>query len=753
MFRKFILVSGLAAILSCPLRAQEESYSYGLDAARDSAAFAAIRSRMDSIRAHRPTVALVLSGGGAKAAAQVGPLAKIEELGIPVDLLVGASMGGYVGGMYCAGRTPEELRDLIVSRDWNALVLETPSRRTFSVPDKIERDTYMLTWCFGHDGKRSRGIIPNGAFQAQGLWNLISSQTVGYHDSMDFMTLPVPFVSVSTDVVTSEPKIWHSGSLTTAMMTTFSVPGLFPAVHDHGMVLTDGAMYNNNPTNVAYSLGADIVIGLDVSAPVVPEEDVNDVADVLGQVFDLPGMKNQNASRDRMDLKIRPNLEGYNLLMFSKESIDSLMARGYAAAKIAEPDLRAIRELTGPAAPKRKASIDFMSRPVHISGVRLEGVPESEKTAVLRVLGVSEDEDRMLSYEEAEEMAWRLRGTRCYERVIYEFDGESEPLRLVLRCRQQAADRLALSLRFDTETFASVQFDVDRGGFRKGGSLGLSGRVGFHSFLEGGYTYRTWSGWDFSAKVSVHGVFHNYMSGFNGDLGFHRQDARIAAGVNLGTFARVEAGVKAEHLWIPFPDRHRVIASAQARVMGDSFDNGYFPSRGIRFSAGGGYHFLSYDPSGVSLKPFLDADLSFKAVIPIGGHFALLPAVSARYVSKDGASNVVYCNALAPSAGGLVFDGQIPFVGLNHPLLLDDEGIAVAGLDARFHFGRPHYLTLKGNAAYVVPEVADFGSGRVLWGAALEYGFAFLTGPVIRGDIHWSGTDGLGAMLALGLDF
>ena len=448
--------------------------------------------------------------------------------------------------------------------------------------------------------------------------------------------------------------------LSTVAVMARGLNGIYPAMHrndavkivrNHGMVLTDGAMYNNNPTNVAYSLGADIVIGLDVSAPVVPEEDVNDVADVLGQVFDLPGMKNQNASRDRMDLKIRPNLEGYNLLMFSKESIDSLMARGYAAAKIAEPDLRAIRELTGPAAPKRKASIDFMSRPVHISGVRLEGVPESEKTAVLRVLGVSEDEDRMLSYEEAEEMAWRLRGTRCYERVIYEFDGESEPLRLVLRCRQQAADRLALSLRFDTETFASVQFDVDRGGFRKGGSLGLSGRVGFHSFLEGGYTYRTWSGWDFSAKVSVHGVFHNYMSGFNGDLGFHRQDARIAAGVNLGTFARVEAGVKAEHLWIPFPDRHRVIASAQARVMGDSFDNGYFPSRGIRFSAGGGYHFLSYDPSGVSLKPFLDADLSFKAVIPIGGHFALLPAVSARYVSKDGASNVVYCNALAPSAG------------------------------------------------------------------------------------------------------
>ncbi len=744
----------IALFLGCVLSAQETSFSYGLDAQRDSAAFAAIRARMDSIRSHRPTVAVVLSGGGAKGAAQVGGLAKIDELGIPVDLVVGASMGGYVGGMYAAGRTPEELRDLIVSQDWNALVLEFPRRRCFSIPDKQDRDTYMLSLTFGDDGFRRRGIIPVGGFQAQGLWNLIGSVTVGYQDPMDLMRLPVPFISVATDVITSEPKIWHSGKLTTAMMTTFSIPGLFPAVHDHGMVLTDGAMYNNNPTTLAYDLGADIVIGLDVSAPVVPEEDVHDVADVLGQVFDLPGMKNQNESRDRMDLKIRPNLDGYNLLMFDKESIDSLMERGYAAARRKEAELKAIRERTGPAGPRPAPAVNFRTHPVHITGVELEGVPAGEQAAVFRLLRLSPDEDRVLTWQEAERMAALLQGTRCYERVIYEFKGTQEPFVLVLNCRQAAADRLALSLRADTETYASLQAEMSWGRFRKGSEWDLGGRLGLHSAIGARYAYKTWSGWDFSAGLSAHGAWHNRMTGaFDGELDFHRQQADVGAGVNLGRFARVQAGASAEHLRVPGSYDHRFLVSARARVEGDSFDDGYFPHRGLRFSLGGGYYFLSQDPAAGAMDPFLGLDASFKAVVPIGGRFALLPRADVRYIRQEGTAHLLLNNALAPSAGGLTLEGQLPFAGLNVPVCLADEGVAIGGLDARVQLGRPHYLTLRGNYAYLIPTLADLSGGRSLWGAAFEYAFAFLTGPVLRTDIHWSDRDGFGAQLALGLDF
>ena len=74
-----------------------------VDPKADSAAVARMRSKMAQIRQHRPTVALVLSGGGAKGAAHVGAIKYIEELGIPVDMVVGTSIGGLVGGLYSLG--------------------------------------------------------------------------------------------------------------------------------------------------------------------------------------------------------------------------------------------------------------------------------------------------------------------------------------------------------------------------------------------------------------------------------------------------------------------------------------------------------------------------------------------------------------------------------------------------------------------------------------------------------------------------
>ena len=75
----------------------------GIDPKADSAAVAQMRERMAEIRKHRPTVALVLSGGGAKGAAHIGVIEHIEELGIPVDMVLGTSMGGLIGSLYALG--------------------------------------------------------------------------------------------------------------------------------------------------------------------------------------------------------------------------------------------------------------------------------------------------------------------------------------------------------------------------------------------------------------------------------------------------------------------------------------------------------------------------------------------------------------------------------------------------------------------------------------------------------------------------
>ena len=101
--------------------------------------------------------------------------------------------------------------------------------------------------------------------EGQNIYNIFTSVSAGYADSLDFFSLPIPFACVATDMASGNAKIWHSGDLATAMRSTMAIPGLFTPVRSEGMVLLYGGMLNNFPVDLAVKMGADIVIGVDIS--------------------------------------------------------------------------------------------------------------------------------------------------------------------------------------------------------------------------------------------------------------------------------------------------------------------------------------------------------------------------------------------------------------------------------------------------------------------------------------------------------
>ena len=115
--KRYLLILFLFA--SAVLSAQTTtSAGFGLDPS-DEQAVAEMKARMDRIRKHRPTLALVLSGGGAKGAATVGALKYLEQYKFPVDMVVGTSIGGLIGGVYAMGYTPDFLDSLMRNIDWD----------------------------------------------------------------------------------------------------------------------------------------------------------------------------------------------------------------------------------------------------------------------------------------------------------------------------------------------------------------------------------------------------------------------------------------------------------------------------------------------------------------------------------------------------------------------------------------------------------------------------------------------------------
>ena len=145
----------LILILSACFFQIQVSSARSVDPVSDSIAVEQMRERMARIRKERPTVALVLSGGGAKGAAHVGVIRYLEELNIPVDMVLGTSMGGLVGALYSLGYTPDQMDTLMRSIDWNWALSDRLSRKYISYHDMKYKEKFMLSIPFYYE-KRLR---------------------------------------------------------------------------------------------------------------------------------------------------------------------------------------------------------------------------------------------------------------------------------------------------------------------------------------------------------------------------------------------------------------------------------------------------------------------------------------------------------------------------------------------------------------------------------------------------------------------
>lgn len=237
----------------------------------------------------RKKVGVVLSGGGAKGMAHIKALQVIEEAGIPIDYIAGTSMGAIVGGLYAIGYTPEQLDSMVRKQDWTFLLSDRIKRSAMSLTDRERSEKYTVSIPFT---KTPKDAATGGIMKGQNLANLFSDLTVGYHDSIDFNKLPIPFACVAANVVNGEQIVFHDGILSTAMRASMAIPGVFTPVRQDSMVLVDGGIVNNYPADVVKAMGADIIIGVDVQNALKKADKLNSVPDILGQIVDITCQSN-----------------------------------------------------------------------------------------------------------------------------------------------------------------------------------------------------------------------------------------------------------------------------------------------------------------------------------------------------------------------------------------------------------------------------------------------------------------------------
>jgi len=301
----------------------------------------------------RPTVGLVLSGGGALAASQVGAIKVLEELHVPVHCIVGTSMGAVVGALYASGHNADQLKDIFVNADWGAISTgRLPYREQGFRKKEKERD-YFSDYVIGV-GKDGLSL-PSGLSSLRGMRRYIRQQTEQVAHESDFSRLPIPYKATATDLSTGESVTLEKGDLVDAALASMAVPGLYPSQRIDGRVLIDGGMSKQIPIDLAREMGADIIIVVDTTLP--PIDFTNRTPTVIDTVMQLVGIEVWSNHQQQIkqlrtgDVHITPDMQGQGASSFDK--LDEGFDQGYEAAMSQADRLRAIAAEAAPSRVQR----------------------------------------------------------------------------------------------------------------------------------------------------------------------------------------------------------------------------------------------------------------------------------------------------------------------------------------------------------------------------------------------------------------
>ena len=816
------------------------------DPAGDSLAFAKVRARMDSIRQFRPTVGLVLAGGGARGLAHLGVIKYMEELGIPVDVVTGTSMGGLVGGLYALGYRHDQLDSLVRAIEWPVMMSDNIPNSFVGYNIRKYRDKYVIRIPHHYDdedlairlkneriaekmaqesGHNSADMLsesvarmgigmPDGYLYGLNVRNTLSSVSVGYQDSLSFADLPIPYACVATDLYSMTPKYWTSGRITDALRSTMAIPFYFRAVRQNGEVLLDGGMRNNYPVDLAREMGADILIGSDMAIHRELNE-LNSPMDFLLQTITLlASTANGPALRmlaEDMNFGVHHELKGYTMLSFDAESVDDIIDQGYRNALEHKDQFEAVAAVVaGRPTPKvaaHPAAINLAQGKVRVKELRFDGIGQHEEDRILYKQDIPADS----LYDRAcvERILNDLYGTNAFESVTYHLEGHEEPYVLVFDCQKGQTNDFALGLRGDTDETMAVILHYGLGTRRLTGMrMQADLKLGTNPFLSVDWGAKSRIGIPSYGIVARAGLM-NALLGWMGDTDYklfytavdgYVEDTMIQNGnVRLGVTAEMNPY---EHMlstsdfttgW----DWKTYWLSGYATFKYETFDDGYFPNRGVRLSANGRYVFkgqrkrldaefqtfggndvfptdsdptawtrsedsedegpgpdvpTDWDPR-IAVTPYGSVLASAEAAFTIGENFTILPSLYFGWNSVYGEymnpRHVVVVGGFLP---GRYAERQIPFIGFPTGFRSAARFTSVPKLDLRYRFLRKNFVTARASLFLRDETIKTMILVDPVYAFGAEYARQSIVGP-LRVAVQWCNITGLTAYASIGFDF
>jgi NTE family protein len=551
----------------------------------------------------RPRIGLVLGGGGARGSAHIGVLKVLEEMHIPIDYVVGTSMGSIVGGGYASGKSPEELEAKIRSADWKRLLSDRIRREDRTIYQKeLERENIWGLEIGYRDGQL---LLPRGAVIGSQIELFFGGLVNLYHGSFD--DLVIPFRAVATDIGTGEMVVIDRGSLVGAMRGSMSVPGVFSPYLFDNRLLVDGMLVANLPVGVARKMGADVVIAVNVGSKLAPREKIRDALSVTGQMVSILTEQNVQASlksltADDVLVDVQAELGDFSAGDFPN-TVSTVPLGEVAARKVADKLRRysmAPAEYQAFRAEQLSRYRDTREDRIRIDTTELKHVnPKSVEATV------GTESGGMVTESQAQLDAGlrRLSSTEDFEKVDYRFEEVNGERVLVIRPVEKdwGPNYLRFGLDLSTDFKGQSSFDVlvnhrmtwlNSLGLEWRNLVSLGRTTSLHSELYQPLDYQS----RFFVAPNVE------FTRQRNDLFFdetpvstylvQRSLYGLDVGANMGTLAQVRLGYVGGHeqatpeiALAGFQPIEQTIGALRASAVYDSFDNWAFPRNGLHATA------------------------------------------------------------------------------------------------------------------------------------------------------------------------
>jgi len=564
----------------------------------------------------RLKVGLVLQGGGALGLAHVGVITWLEEHRIPVDYVAGTSMGGLVGGVYATGHNAAELRQIVNAIAWDEVLSPTTPFQDLSFRRKEDARDYPNSLEFG----LRKGLqFPAGLNSGQQVSLVLDKIALPYSEIESFDDLPTPFACVATDLVSGKAKVFRDGSLSLALRSTMSLPGIFTPVRAKNAIYADGGLLQNIPVEIAKQMGADLTLAIHLEeAPVPANANLSSFA-VLGQSISVMISANELVSMEKADLLVSVPVQKWSALSFN--DADAIIQAGYDAAAAKS---RVLMPLAVDEATWKQYLADREARrrtnpvPTFVAVEGQNGNPSRRvEEQMANLVG------KPINFDELNQEIMRQKGTERYAALSYQFVERDGKQGLLIKTEEREVGPPVVNplILIDGSSLKNVTFNMgarvtwfDIGGYRSEwrNDITLFSQYGLRSEYYHPFTPQTH--WFFAPRAQADNApFYIYD---NNQLISTYRRSTVGGGVDVGyQFGRTgELRVGYEGGWQDFerqignpnelPSFSGGYGATKVQYKLDRLDDPVIPRRGQSFQSD--FHWYNASPQAPKAYPVLE---------------------------------------------------------------------------------------------------------------------------------------------------